>query len=183
MTEAVWTAKILKFSSSLADRRAMGDELLKSPDGVIYCLHFIFEATNKERVTKSAFALDQAVRSDLDILKPHKTRFFKALCVIETDLVKRIFAKTLELISFAFLKGSFPLQKPEQELMVSTCFDWLIAPEKVAVKVFAMQCLYNLRNAQNWIIPELTAQLEQQFSEAGPAFQSRARHILKKLKN
>lgn len=183
MTEAVWTTKILNISSSLADRKAIGEELLKFPDGVTYCLHFIAESSDNELVTKSAYALDQAVRSNPDILQPHKTLFFKALRTLEVDTVKRIFAKTLELISFDFLKGSFPLQKPEQELMVSTCFDWLIADEKVAVKAFAMQCLYNLKDTQTWIEGELKAQLNSQFQNASPAFQSRARHILKKLKN
>jgi len=67
--------------------------------------------------------------------------------------------------------------------MVSTCFDWFIANEKVAVKVFAMQCLFNLRDTQPWIESELKAQLENQFQNTSQAFQSRARHILKKLKN
>ena len=183
MTEAVWTTKILNISASLADRKAMGDELLKSPEGVTHCLHFIFESSDNELVTKSAYALDQAIRSNLNIIKPHKILFFKALRKNESDTVKRIFAKTLELISFAYLKNTFPLHKSEQELMISTCFDWLIKDEKVAVKAFAMQCLYNLKETQAWIEDELKAELNSQFQNASPAFQSRARHILKKLKN
>ena len=183
MTEEVWCNEILKITSRLDDRKQAAILLLQQPQLLEYTLDFLRKTSDRELITKSAYAIDQALRMNIVVLIPYKMLFFEALRKLQRDTEKRIFAKIIELISGAHLENKFPLHPGERKLLIEQAFEWLINDEKVAVKVFAMQCLYNLRNAQNSIIPELTAQLEQQFSEAGPAFQSRARHILKKLKN
>lgn len=183
MTEATWAIKISQISSSLADRKAIGNEIVNNPEAIMHCLSIISKHPSEDLTTKSAFALDQSLRTNIELLKPYSELFFKVLNEIKGDTEKRIFAKILELISEVYLKNSFPLKNSEQQIIITTCFDWLINEEKVAVKVFAMQCLFNFKNAQPWIAEELIAQLEMQYPNSSAGFKSRANHILNKLKN
>ncbi|MAW94734.1 MULTISPECIES: hypothetical protein [unclassified Leeuwenhoekiella] len=183
MTEEAWVNEILKISARLADRKRAGQQICNQPQLLKYSLSFIKTSSNSELTTKSAYAVDQALREDIELLKNYKPLFFQTLVTVTGDTEKRIFAKILELVSQSYIKKHFPLSEQELQLMISTCFDWLMTNEKVAVKVFAMQCIYNLKETQPWIVSELKAQLENQFQNASQAFQSRARHILKKLKN
>ncbi len=183
MTEAAWAIKISQISSSLSDRKAIGNEIVNNPEAIKHCLSIISNQYSEELTTKSAFALDQALRTNIELLKPHTELFIKVLNKIKGDTEKRVFAKILELISEAYPKNSFPLEDCDQQVIITTCFDWLINDEKVAVKVFAMQCLFNFINAQPWIAEELIAQLEMQYPNSTAGFKARANHILNKLKN
>ena len=182
MTEEEWRKKILQISSRLTSRKAAGCEILKNHQLLSYSLRFL-ESTDNELRTKAAYAIDIALRNDLLILKAYQNQFFKVLKNLKQDTEKRIFSKILESITFDYLnEKSFPLNHEEHEQIIATCFDWLIGEEPVAIKVFAMQSIFNLSESEPWIKTELKAQLELQYETASAAFKSRASKILKKLK-
>ncbi len=182
MTEEDWCHEILKITARLKDRQSAGKQIVLHPQLLEYSLYFINNSSNPELITNSAYAVDQALRTNIGMLRPYKSLFFEAFGKLRGHTEKRIFAKIFELISEAHLKNNFPLKPEESKLLVAQAFDWLISDEKVAVKAFAMQCIFNLRNTESWIKMELLAQLELQFPDASPAFQARAKHLLKKLK-
>ncbi|RXG30813.1 hypothetical protein [Leeuwenhoekiella marinoflava] len=181
MTEEEWAAQVLQISSRLSDRKALGQEILAEPELINYSLKFIQEGSEK-LATKAAYGLDIALRSDIKILKPYRSSFLNVLQENKIETVSRIFSKICELLTSEFLKNE-NLSKAEREQILSKCFDWLIGNEKVAVKVFAMQSIYNLSETESWIPGELKAQLELQFDRSSAAFQSRAKALLKKLKS
>ena len=62
------------------------------------------------------------------------------------------------------------------------CFDWLIAPQiKIAVKVFAIDTLFNLRNRYLWINDELANQITFLMRNGSPGIQSKGKKLLSRL--
>ncbi len=74
------------------------------------------------------------------------------------------------------------LQELDLEPVVEQCFDWMIDPEVlVAVKVFASEALFNLRNRYTWINEELADQIRFLMKNGTAAIQSRGRRLLGQL--
>lgn len=66
--------------------------------------------------------------------------------------------------------------------VIEATFDWLADPKTpVAVKVYCMDILFNLRGEADWIGDELRAQTEFLLRDGSAAIQSRGHAILKKL--
>jgi hypothetical protein len=74
------------------------------------------------------------------------------------------------------------LQQLDLEPVVEQCFDWMIdAKVKIAVKVFASEAIFNLRNRYPWIKEELTNQVKFLMRNGPPAIQSRGRKLMASL--
>ena len=82
MTEEAWVNEILKISARLADRKRAGQQICHQPQLLKYSLSFIKTSSNSELITKSAYAIDQALREDIELLKNYKLLFFQGLQVI-----------------------------------------------------------------------------------------------------
>lgn len=71
------------------------------------------------------------------------------------------------------------LLKLDLEPVVEQCFDWMIDPGvKIAVKCFAGEALFNLRDRYPWIKEELAEQLQFLMRNGTAAIQSRGRKLL-----
>jgi hypothetical protein len=71
------------------------------------------------------------------------------------------------------------LQTLGLEPAVEQCFDWMIDPKvKIAVKAFASEALFNLRNRYPWVSEELTSQIKFLMRNGSPAIQSKGRKLL-----
>ena len=69
------------------------------------------------------------------------------------------------------------------EPVVEQLFDWLIDPKiLIAVKVFAAEALFNVRDRYLWIAEELANQIRFLMRDGTAAIQSRGRKILSRLK-
>ena len=74
------------------------------------------------------------------------------------------------------------LQEIDLEPVVEQCFDWLIDPEiLVAVKVFASEALFNMRDRFPWIKDELANQIQFLMKNGSMAIQTRGRKLLNAL--
>ncbi|MEO8885374.1 MAG: hypothetical protein ABI367_04870 [Mucilaginibacter sp.] len=70
----------------------------------------------------------------------------------------------------------------DMEQVVEHFFDWMIDPKvKVAVKVFAAEVLFNLRERYPWISEELTNQLQYLMRNGSAGMQSAGKRLLKGL--
>jgi hypothetical protein len=68
------------------------------------------------------------------------------------------------------------------EPVIEQLFEWLISPKvKIAVKVFAAEALFNLRDRYDWIKDELANQLQYLMRDGSAAIQSRGKKLLKGL--
>ena len=117
---------------------------------------------------------------------PYLDRFVQGLKGVRPESSIRPLAKICELLLISYYKPRTgttqpPLNQDHKEIITAACFDWLISTEKVAPKAYSMQSLLLLGKEIRWVHPELRAVLDQQYAEGSPAYQARARHILKKL--
>ena len=68
------------------------------------------------------------------------------------------------------------------EPVVEQLFDWMIDPKVlIAVKVFAAEALFNMRNRFSWISDELANQIRFLMRDGTAAIQSRGRKLLAEL--
>ena len=67
----------------------------------------------------------------------------------------------------------------DMEPVVEQCFDWLIDPKvKIAVKCFAAEAIFNLRDRYPWVKEELANQLHFLMRNGTAAIQSRGKRLL-----
>ncbi|TQI70957.1 hypothetical protein JM79_1883 [Gramella sp. Hel_I_59] len=86
------------------------------------------------------------------------------------------------LVESHFYKNSpINLNPAEIEEIIRLSFKFLMNDEKTAVKVFAMQNIYDLRTEEKWIESELKALLEKDISASTSGYRARALKILRKL--
>ncbi|HVW12722.1 MAG TPA: hypothetical protein VHB54_02800 [Mucilaginibacter sp.] len=68
------------------------------------------------------------------------------------------------------------------EPIVEKLFDWVIDSKVlIAVKVFSLEALFNLRGRYTWITDELKEQTTFLMRDGTPAIQSRGRKLLSRL--
>lgn len=74
------------------------------------------------------------------------------------------------------------LAEIDLEFVVEQLFDWLIDPKVlIAVKVFAAEALFNIRERYPWIAEELTNQVRFLMRDGTAAIQSRGKKILARI--
>ena len=181
MTKAQWADKVALISARLEERKALGNEILKNPECVSYSLELI-KQQDSLLATNASYGLDIELRKRIELLQPDLSLFLEVLDLNKIETVSRILAKICELLTAASIKKkTIVLNASEQQQIIARCFDWLITNEKVAVKVFAMQSIYNLKDTKPWIQDELKAQLTLQYDSSTAAFKSRASKLLADL--
>ncbi len=97
---------------------------------------------------------------------------------------KRHYAKIAMHITSPKSPGSIQQKLAEIDLepVVEQLFDWMIDPKVlIAVKVFAAQALFNLRNRYTWLTEELANQIQYLMRNGSAAIQSRGRKLLSRL--
>ena len=89
---------------------------------------------------------------------------------------KRHFLKYLSTIDL------FLLNDEQLGILIDKCFCWLEdLSYPTAVKMYAMQIIYNYIEIEPDLAPELIAIIENQYQEATPGFKNRGGKLLKKL--
>ena len=103
---------------------------------------------------------------------------------VDNPSCKRHYAKILMHITApkapAIIKQK--LAEIDLEPVVEQLFDWLIDPKiLIAVKVFAAEALFNMRDRYDWIAEELANQVRFLMRDGTAAIQSRGRKLLARL--
>jgi hypothetical protein len=143
---------------------------------------------NDSLSSRACWVLEIIAKERLDCLLPYLDDFVPKLAHFRLDSSIRPMAKICDILTESyFSKTVNETQKVVTEMHLEqitvTCFDWLISPQKVAIKVYAMSSLWRIGHKVNWIHPELKLILEQGYAIGSAAYQARARHIISKLGN
>ena len=97
----------------------------------------------------------------------------------------RHYAKIIMHITDAKVPESLQLKLNEIDFepVVEQLFDWMINPKiKVAVKMFAGNALFNLKDKFPWVQEELASQLEFLMRDGGAGMRAGGKKILKEIK-
>ena len=136
---------------------------------------------------KAAWVLEFVCDKNLSLILPHLNYFTTHLSQVHLDSAVRPVAKICQFIIEAHYSKPHSetlvyLSNEHKETITEACFNWLINDEKVAPKVYAMNCLYFLGKDFIWIHEELLMILEKEYYNQSAGFKAKARHIMTALK-
>jgi hypothetical protein len=129
--------------------------------------------TDEYRVVQlAAWPVSYCVEAHPGLIKKHLGRLLDNLEKPGIhDAVKRNSIRLLQAIE---------IPPKYQGRVMNSCFEYISSPaEKAAVKAFALTVLDNLSRQFPEIIPELKTIIQDRWDQETPAFQSRARKIMK----
>jgi hypothetical protein len=110
---------------------------------------------------KAAWVLEWAcTHGKLEWMLPHLDEFTLNISRLRFDSAIRPCAKICEQIATAYTskkESDFKhcLTPTHINTIIETGFDWLITPQKIAVRAYTMNCLYLFGLQKDWIHPEL----------------------------
>lgn len=133
---------------------------------------------------RASWILENVLLADPLKYEPDLEYFFSRFKEVKYHGPQRHYIKILMHLTGSkmqpIIKGK--LESIDLEPAVEQCFDSMIEPRiKVAVKVFASEALFNLRNRYPWIGEELASQLQFMMRDGSAAIQARGRKLLSQL--
>ena len=120
----------------------------------------------------------------LTLLLPHLNTFTQNLHKVHFDGSVRTCSKICEHISIAYTsKKVHPIKntltKKQLNTIIEVAFDWLITPQKIAVKAYTMNTLYLLGLQIDWIHPALEIIIRKDIIHQSKGCEARGKKILK----
>lgn len=160
--------------------------LLEFPKLVECLLQEVF-LEDKEGTFNASWTFDHLMRKKTEYLLPYMDLFASGLGQLQSESCIRPMAHVCELVMEEYFTKKNPLfQKTltasQLELILTSCFDWLIGTHKAAAKVFAMTSLYHLGMKYDWVHPELKLVLDNTMTHGSIGYRNRAKKTLDKLK-
>ncbi|MFC2102096.1 hypothetical protein ACFLS7_03795 [Bacteroidota bacterium] len=166
----------LKKVASSGSGRGHADRLLsilKQRPELFDAMVAVYFANEESASRRAVWAIDLFTEENPDLLLPLIDPIVEHLPQFEHDGLKRHSLRML---------ARSPLPKENLGLLVTLCFDLLLSPaETPAVKVYAMEVLYNASMAEPDLRKELIDSIEWRFREASAGVRSRGEKILKRL--
>lgn len=150
-------------------------------------LHDLIDITfdnNKKLAFRAAWLLENVFLQNPEAYLTELEYLISKFADVEHNSCQRHYAKIAMHITAAKAPPAIKqkLQKIDMEVVVNRCFEWLIDPKVlIAVKVFAAEAIFNLRQRYPWVAEELAEQLAYLMRNGSPAIQSRGKKILSYL--
>ena len=142
-----------------------------------------FDANLKVSI-KAAWILEWiCTHHQLNWMAPHLGEFSEKIATLKFDSAIRPCAKICEHLANAyyvknnrFIKQN--LTETHIDNMIETGFDWLITPQKIAVRAYSMNTLYLFGLDKEWIHPELKHLIETKIIHESKGCKARGKQIL-----
>ncbi|MDD7914231.1 adenylosuccinate lyase [Polaribacter ponticola] len=142
-----------------------------------------FDVENKVSI-KAAWILEWiCTHHHLNWIIPHLDEFTEKISKVTFDSATRPCAKICEHIATAYyskkenhIKKNLTVQQIDN--IVETGFDWLITPQKIAVRAYTMNALYFFGLEKDWIHPELKHLIETKIIHESKGCKARGKFIL-----
>ena len=144
-------------------------------DKSVFKLIYSLISSNEPKVAwRSCWIIDNATENKPELLVPFIPDIIKQFIITQNGSLKRHFTRIL-------CRHEIPEEFLSQ--VVNRCFDLLSPVEAIAVRVNAMQVLFNVSQREPGLKQELAAVLESLLEEGGSAgFISRTEKLLKQLR-
>lgn len=136
---------------------------------------------------KAAWILEWiCTHHQLNWIIPHLDEFSKKIANLKFDSAIRPCAKICEHLATAYyskkdndIKKNLTLS--QIDAIVETGFDWLISPQKIAVRAYTMNSLYFFGLEKEWIHPELKHLISTKIIHESKGCKARGRFILEQI--
>jgi len=140
---------------------------------------------DKKISIKAAWVLEWiCTHQNLDFILPYLKEFTSKISSLKFDSAIRPCAKICEHLATAYYAKSVNKTKEILTLVhidaiVETGFDWLITPQKIAVRAYIMNTLYLFGLEKKWIHPELKHLIETKIIHESKGTKARGKHVIK----
>ncbi len=119
----------------------------------------------------------------LEWMIPHLDEFTSKIATVQFDSAIRPCAKICEHLATAYyanqendIKKNLTIE--QIDAIVEAGFDWLITPQKIAVRAYTMNTLYLFGLEKDWIHPELKHIIETKIIHESKGTKARGKYIL-----
>lgn len=142
-----------------------------------------FMVDNKISI-KAAWILEWiCTHNNLNAILPHLDEFTSKIGFLHFDSAIRPCAKVCEHLAVAYFskkKNEIQtfLKEDHIDAIIETGFDWLITPQKIAVRAYTMGALYLFGLKKEWVHPELKHLIETKIINESKGTKARGKHIL-----
>lgn len=146
-----------------------------------------FETDQKISI-KAAWVLEWiCTHGKLIWMIPHLEEFTQNISKVHFDSAIRPCAKICEHIATAYSSKKenefqYTLTTMQIDTIIETGFDWLITPQKIAVRAYTMNTLYLFGLEKEWIHPELKHLIETKIIHESKGCKARGNKILSLIK-
>lgn len=152
----ILTQQLMQLKAYRKDREKLANFVLNNPDNFERLLNTCFKI-NENISYKAAWVLEIVCLKNIQILVPHLETFLENLPKVYKHQAVRPLAIVCKEITMRYYTKKMPslrfvLHKKHRKQLTEICFDWLITNQKVAVKAYAMQCLFLLGQELNGFI-------------------------------
>ena len=133
---------------------------------------------------KAAWILEWiCTHHNLDWILPYLDTFSKNISNVVFDSATRPCAKICEHLANAYYskknnKTKVHLTQYHIDTIIETGFDWLITPQKIAVRAYTMNALYLFGLEKDWVHPELKHLIETKIIHESKGCKARGKYIL-----
>lgn len=158
-------------------------KIIESPNLFPYLIKETFNVDDKLSI-RAAWILEWiCTHNGLQLLVPHLKEFTENINTVYFDGSVRTCAKICEHISIAYNdKKSHEIQdaltKNQLDKIIEVGFDWLIKPQKIAVKAYTMNTLYLLGFHVEWVHPALADIIRKDIIHKSKGCEARGKKIL-----
>lgn len=166
------------------NRQRVANIVLEDKSLLKYLVSITFDVDNETSI-KAAWILEWiCTNHQLELILPYLDDFTSQIKTLKFDSSIRPCAKICEHLATAYYSKSEndiknKLQQKHIEAIIETGFDWLITPQKIAVKAYTMNTLYLFGLEKDWIHPELKHLIETKIIHESKGTKARGKHILK----
>lgn len=177
--------KLEKSTAHRPIREALSNEVSQNP-ALLKELMSVFLNTEDKNHHKACWVSELVYEQHIDWLFPYMDIFCKTLQAYTHDGALRSVSKICLFSANHHLKKQKAkevfLTDEQLELMIESCFDWLITDQKVATKAYAMRALYSFGKVKDWVYPELKVILQQDYPNHSAAYKMASKEILQKIR-
>ena len=166
------------------NRQTAANIVYNNQDLFKHLISLTFEVDNKLSI-KAAWVLEWVcTHGKLAWMLPHLDEFTQNIGLLKFDSAIRPCAKICEYIATSYTSktaNEFQQSLTTQHIdtIIETGFDWLITPQKIAVRAYTMTTLYLLGLQKDWVHPELEYLINTKIIKESAGCKARGNKILK----
>ncbi|WP_299665580.1 adenylosuccinate lyase [uncultured Polaribacter sp.] len=165
------------------NRQSVANIVLENPILFKELVAITFEVDTKVSI-KAAWVLEWfCTHHHLEWMLPHLDEFSEKISTLKFDSAIRPCAKICEHLATSYhVKTTNEIKEnltPQQiDNIIATGFDWLITPQKIAVRAYTMHTLYLFGLERDWIHPELKHLIETKIIHESKGTKARGKQII-----
>ena len=170
-------------SAKRENRQRVANIVLENQDLFKYLVTITFDVEHKVSI-KACWILEWiCTHHRLDWMIPHLDEFSSKINTLKFDSAIRPCAKICEHLAVAYYSNNENniqknLSKNQIDTIIETGFDWLITPQKIAVRAYTMTFLYLFGLEKDWIHPELSHLISTKIIHESKGCEARGKYIL-----